>query len=226
MKNIISVLFALLLSGCGTTDDKDLGRVMPLGDSITYGIEDGESLQSMTGGYRRYLWKKLIEGEYTVDFVGSVISGDRLTPEIDPEHEGHPGWTSYEIAEKMQTYLSNSNPDTILLHIGTNDHSTSVVGVTTILNEIENHAEETKSTINVIVALIIDRSYYTDLIISGFNHNLELIIKERIKAGHKNLTLIDMHDDAGLIEEDYANGTHPNSAGYEKMAEVWFNALK
>jgi len=34
-----------------------------------------------------------------------------------------------------------------------------------------------------------------------------------------------MEHDAGLTSGDYADETHPNSNGYDKMADVWLDAL-
>ena len=203
-------------------------RIMPLGDSITY---DDTHADHRAGGrpsglrtaYRNHLWYMLSDNNYSANFVGSVIAGEDFTPAFDPENEGHPGWTSYDIAEKTYAYMSQSKPDIVLLHIGTNDHSSNVSGVSDILNEIDTYEKNSAHPIRVYVALIIDRQM-PDYKIVGFNTNLEEMLYQRMLKGD-DLVLVDMYHDAHLTAADYIEYTHPNSSGYKKMARTWFNAL-
>jgi lysophospholipase L1-like esterase len=88
-------------------------RIMPLGDSITFGMG------STTGsGYRAELWRRLVEQSgYGVDLVGSARTG--TLPDID--HEGHSGWTIAQLSDSVDGWLAAATPDVVLLHIGTND---------------------------------------------------------------------------------------------------------
>jgi len=199
-------------------------RIMPLGDSITNGITDGKLKNNTRPGYRAPLWRKLKSANYAVDFVGSLKTGSSIKPTFDIDNEGHSGWTSYEIAEKLNKYLSYAQPNIILLHIGTNDRRTSVSGVKSILNEIDIYEKQSGRKIRVIVALIINRRIY-DPVIAGFNKKLKKLVMDRWENGDI-LTLVDMNKGAALHRSDYANNTHPNNTGYAKMANVWFNELK
>lgn len=60
-------------------------RVMPLGDSITYG-------SSTPGGYRLPLYVTLTNQGFNVDLVGTAT--DNAAAELGSEvnHEGHGGW--------------------------------------------------------------------------------------------------------------------------------------
>ncbi|NUK01368.1 hypothetical protein HRW23_30040 [Streptomyces lunaelactis] len=87
-------------------------RVMPLGDSITYGV--GSPTKS---SYRSALWDRLDGQTKSLDFVGSAQSGQ--LPDID--HEGHPGWRIDEIADVAGCNLPHYRPNVVTLHIGTND---------------------------------------------------------------------------------------------------------
>src|SRR5262249_13855023 len=88
-------------------------RVMPLGDSITYGV--GSSSGS---SYRADLWRRLVtQAGYNIDFVGSQRSGSLP----DTDNEGHSGWRIDQIAASVDGWLSTYQPDVVLLHIGTND---------------------------------------------------------------------------------------------------------
>ena len=196
-------------------------RIMPLGDSITYGVDKPESELS---SYRNDLWYQLEDAEYSVDFVGSGSAGESITPAFDTDNEGHPWWTSYEIADKVYNFLADNQADIVLLHIGTNDHDDSPAGVEDILNEIDLYEANYHHPIEVILALIINRQTH-DQTISDFNNNLINMANSRIANGDK-ITIVDMEYDAGFTTSDYADDVHPNNTGYEKMATVWYSVLK
>lgn len=203
--------------------------IMPLGDSITYDdrhsdYEGAARPASIRTGYRSHLYYKLQDASYETDFVGSRIAGDKVIPAFDPDNEGHPNWTSFDIAEKVYGYLTQNHADIVLLHIGTNDHSTSILGVDSILHQIDLYEQQTGRSVRVMVALIIDRQYQTDLTIQVFNEKLRKLIAWRASGGD-SLTMVDMYRGAGLTKADYADNTHPNDFGYQKMSTVWFNAL-
>src|SRR5689334_447850 len=87
-------------------------RVMPLGDSITDGIQT-------PGGYRIGLWQRMAAGGFRVDFVGTQFNGPASLG--DHDHEGHPGWRIDQIDANIVGWLRATTPHTVLLHIGTND---------------------------------------------------------------------------------------------------------
>ena len=108
---------------------------MPLGDSITYGVNDlGD------GGYRGPLLALAVAAGRKITFTGSLSNGPTsVSGQIFPQkNEGHSGWGISEvnpnsggnagIATVIPTPAFNSGsggvPDIILLHIGTNDQGT------------------------------------------------------------------------------------------------------
>src|SRR4051794_30404103 len=84
-------------------------KIMPLGDSITYGVGT-PGLDS----YRTDLYRRLTNAGLNVDFVGSQTSGTGT----DRNNEGHPGWTITQISANIDRWLDAYEPDVILLHIG------------------------------------------------------------------------------------------------------------
>jgi hypothetical protein len=114
---------------------------MPLGDSITYGYTDGSLNNKMTVGYRQKLYLDLISLGYNIDFVGSLISGESVSPAFDCDHEGWPGYTDDQVADKIYKWLDANPPDIVLLHIGTNALDTNPADVEQILNEIDRYSE-------------------------------------------------------------------------------------
>jgi len=199
-------------------------RIMPLGDSITFDQTSGEKRPtSKRSGYRSHLWYSLKKSGYKVDFVGSQTAGSAIKPPFDTHNEGHPGWNSYEIANKAYSYMVKAKPNIVLLHAGTNDHSTSIKGMNSLLNEIDIYESNSQTQVRVIVALIINRRS-GDLIIEGFNKKLKKLIQERWENGDI-ISTVNMFKDTKLTKEDYYDNTHPNSKGYKKMAKVWHKAL-
>lgn len=204
-----------------TSEVYSANRIMPLGDSITYGItSEGEG----NSGYRNYLWYSLQGAKMDVDFVGSVTGGISVTPSFDTDNEGHPGWDQFEIAEKTTSYLRRSQPNTILLHVGTNDRgTTNPDGINQILNLVDMYELENNATVDIHVALIIDRKEH-DGRIEIFNRRLADLLQQRISNGD-NISIVDMYNNAGLTDANYGDPTHPNNSGYQKIANTWFQAL-
>jgi lysophospholipase L1-like esterase len=125
-------------------------KIMPLGNSITFGEDSSPEHQEQTTpenciAYRKALYNLLIGAGYTFDFVGSQHSGwDAGLPQNDIDsldycdNAGFPGLTpgqlntllltstnpryggDCELSYCPQNYLEVFDPDIILLHIGTN----------------------------------------------------------------------------------------------------------
>ena len=83
---------------------------MPLGDSITLGVN---------GGYRNNLYTGLQQNNCGVSYVGTQV--DANTRVADKDHEGRPGWTIGDIAGSVNGWLASTQPGIVLLMIGTND---------------------------------------------------------------------------------------------------------
>jgi len=202
-------------------------RIMPFGDSITYGdsYEDGENPRpsSVREAYRSHLYYKLRDINYSADFVGSLVAGESVSPSFDPDNEGHPGWSSYRLADSTVEFLEKNPPNVMLIHAGSNDHSDNIHGVENILNWIDYYEVQSQTKITVVLALIINKKEYESLI-TRFNDRLRDMANQRIAKGD-SIVVVDMENDAGLNHSDYADNTHPNSRGYDKMANVWFSSI-
>src|SRR5215471_8541351 len=99
-------------------------KIMPLGDSITFGYNAQDETQGQGGGYRFPLSQLLISAGLNINFVGSLKNGPPNWPYNS--NEGHPGACIADIANGItpvnqggQGWLSLAQPDTILLMIGT-----------------------------------------------------------------------------------------------------------
>ncbi|WP_242928738.1 Ig-like domain-containing protein [Pontibacter vulgaris] len=219
-------------------------RILPLGNSITF---DSRTDDTRNDGdkrsYRYKLSQQLKQAGYSVDFVGSRYSGYNFF--ADANNGGIPGIRDDQVARMLATgfnardgvqetpgpYLESYPADIILLHIGTNQVNESPADVESILNEIDKYEASSKTSITVILAQIINRvSGAEKEITSAFNRNIKAMAEARIAKGDK-IVIVDMEKGAGFVYElepngDMADNLHPNTVGYDKMANVWFAALK
>lgn len=199
-------------------------RIMPLGDSITFGTYgSGDNRpSSLVTGYRQPLYLSLSGANHDIDFVGGLIAGQSANPAFDADHEGHSGWTAPQVAATVYDWLVANPTDIILLHIGTNNLTTSSIHVESILDEIDRYEDDYNVEITVVLARIINRVYYSSRT-TAFNQNVAAMAQSRIANGD-NIVLVNM-ESALNYSTDMVDNLHPNETGYNKMATVWFVAL-
>lgn len=103
-------------------------HILPLGDSITQGGRNDREEYT----YRWPLFGMLVDVGVEFDFVGSMtngLHGDAKWPgeykgrAFDPHHEGHYGWKTAAVREKLPEWSRSwsAAPDIVLIHLGTND---------------------------------------------------------------------------------------------------------
>ncbi len=201
-------------------------RIMPLGDSITHGVVGGGG--SYQGGYRQKLWEMMTSAGYNVDFVGSqTVNSSGM---VDPDHEGHSGWwTSHEskgLYENILGWFTGIlNPHVVLVHIGTNDTGDSGTFPKAIdrLDALVERIAEAQPGAVIVVSTLLERSAGSySLITKHFNP----FVRERVLAHQlkgRKVRFLDMN--AYVPISDMPDSLHPNEAGYEKMAQGWFDAI-
>jgi lysophospholipase L1-like esterase len=191
-------------------------KIMPLGDSITFGWPD-----PAYGGYRHLLGSLLANDGYSVDFVGSQQSGKGAIP--DPDNEGHPRWTISQIQDGIDTngWLETYQPDLILLHIGTNDimqgqAAAAPARLSALLDDILKRLPQA----HIIVAQIIpDRQGISRAIVA-----YDAAIPAIVASKGARVSLVDMQH--LLTPGDYGDIIHPNDGGYDKLARAWEAAIR
>jgi endo-1,4-beta-xylanase len=193
---------------------KVITKVMPLGDSITDGL-------TVPGGYRIKLWKSITNDGLTVDFVGSLSNGP--TELGDKNHEGHSGWRIDQIDTNINSWMDTYKPQIVLLHIGTNDISqkynldNAPARLSALIDKI---CAKLPSGGKLYVASIIPLSYAD---VKTYNAQIPGIVQNKSNQG-KPVYMVDMY--SALTVSDLADGVHPNAVGYNKMADVWYKAIK
>ncbi|EUC34776.1 carbohydrate esterase family 3 protein [Bipolaris zeicola 26-R-13] len=197
-------------------------RILPLGDSITWGWHP-DSQDHGTDGYRAQLLRNLILGWYqSVDFVGTQHSGFMF----DNDNEGHVNSTIGEIMGAMMAALQ-MQPNIVLVHVGTTDLDRSDSALwkdaPQQLGKLLDAILEACPDAVVLVAKIIQAlNQRTGDNIRAFNEAVPEVVEEKAKKGFK----IRVVDQSVVSVYELADGLHPSHAGYAHMGMVWFDAIK
>jgi len=189
-------------------------KIMPLGDSITDGY-------FVPGGYRIDLWQYFTDKGYQINFVGSLTNGPNSLP--DKNHEGHSGWTIAQIRQGIELWLERSQPNVILLKIGTNDmFQVNFASAPARLQDLLSRMKEILPEAKILVASIprINEPSFNQKVID-YNQEIAALLQ---REEYRDIVFVDIYQ--AIAVEDLPDGVHPNSLGYKKMARSWIDALE
>lgn len=220
-----SLPIALHAATSGTRSHRALSgkvTIMPIGDSITYGVIDSHS-KTQTGGYRTYLWQALTDNGYRVNFVGTEANGPQS---IDRHHAGYRGKTIEQIADLVNDQMIKQKPDVVLLLAGTNDilQDRDLDNALQRLSRFIDQILETSPKTTVLVGTLPPntRSDNNPAQIRDFNLALAEVV-DRQRRQDKNVERVDLYN--RLTRTDLQDQTHPTARGYKKIAQAWFEKL-
>jgi lysophospholipase L1-like esterase len=203
---------------------------MPFGDSITQGF-------NVAGGYRAPLFHLALAADRDITFVGSA--SDYSVPTVDgmafpKNHEGHGGYTiegNNGIAQFVSSSIPNYEPNIITLMVGTNDinGNNNLSDAPNRLGKLLDSIFMRDANILVVLAQIVPtRSDGTNNAIKTYNAAMPNLVSTRVGKG-QHIVLVDMYtaftNDANYKQSLLGDNLHPNQAGYDAMADVWFDAL-
>jgi len=213
-------------------------RIMPLGDSITFGIG------SSGGGYRVDLFRRALADQRNITFVGVVAPGGSNTPNgpnmvngqpFPRNHEGFSGFTisgggAGSLAAQVDNAINVTDPNIVLLMIGTNDINGNInranapARLGALLDQISNDAPD---ALLVVAQIVPTQTAATNTAVQAFNAAIPGLVQTRAAAG-KHVVLVDMFTPfitnanfAGLMNDNL----HPNDTGYVVMAQTWYAAI-
>ncbi|KAL6796442.1 carbohydrate esterase family 3 protein [Trichoderma sp. SZMC 28012] len=193
-------------------------RLMPLGGSITYGVESSDR-----NGYRKYLQDMLIADGNNVTMVGSRSAGSMS----NNDHEGWRGFRIDQIESKAKGSVQHLMPNLITINAGSNDCIQDF--------DIERIGKRMGNMLDVIWAA----SPNSTIILSNLILSLDTEVESRIEWANdqfrgialskqsegRKIVFADMHSQWGPKENDISDGTHPNDQGYYKMAKIWYKGV-
>ncbi|GAA4232755.1 hypothetical protein GCM10022254_33540 [Actinomadura meridiana] len=189
-------------------------RVMPLGDSITYGT--GSSTGS---GYRAELWHSLDGTAKDLDLVGSQQSGDLP----DRDNEGYPGAMINDIARRADSAVPLYDPNVVLLHAGTNDmdRGDAAAAPAALGSLIDQVFEDAPKATVLVSTLVPSKNSATEAKIEAFNKQIPGVVDQRARTG-KHVAVVDMSE---VTTDDLSDYLHPNDRGYTKMGDEFEDAI-
>ncbi len=207
------------LNGPSPAFAEDVVRIMPLGDSITQGNRRQNS-------FRRELWHALRETGLQVDFVGSQRRnhwGGPPNRDFDLDHEGHWGWRLDQVLARIDQWTAASQPDIVLIHLGTNDlaQGKEPDAIMEELVELITMLRDQTPQVSILLAQLIDNAFLSSRI-QALNRLIPTIQAHSTQTSP--IIIVDHWTGFDPSEHTY-DGTHPNDAGEGLMARKWTEAL-
>lgn len=200
--------------------------VLLLGDSITEG-----SWRTTRVPYRLPLWKQLRANNHAVDFVGSWRGfqgdywplGELLWPWHDLDHEGHWGWETGEVLERLPEWLQGYQIDIALVHLGSNDidRGQSVESTIAELTEIIGLLRDKNNQVVILLAQIIP---IRGVDVTPYN-NAIAELPQTLGSEASPMVIVDQHSGYNLALHNY-DKYHPNEKGAQRIANIWYGALR
>ncbi|EAQ87690.1 hypothetical protein CHGG_04309 [Chaetomium globosum CBS 148.51] len=197
-------------------------RIMPLGASITYGTASSDG-----NGYRAALRNHLVSGPGNkVNMVGTRQSGSMR----DRDVEGWPGFRIAEVRAKAMApgCVPHYRPNVVLVNAGTNDatQNFSVDGAGARMEGLVRDLwAASPRAVVVLSTLLVNKNAEAERNVRVINAQYVDLARRLREGERKRLVLVDMHGPDGPTTADLADDTHPNDAGYRKMADIWFKGL-
>ncbi|KAH7088248.1 SGNH hydrolase-type esterase domain-containing protein [Paraphoma chrysanthemicola] len=196
-------------------------RIMALGDSIT----------GSPGCWRAFLWQKLQQANIkNTDFVGT-LPGQGCGFTYDGENEGHGGYTATKIADEnlLPGWLSATQPDIVMMHLGTNDvwSNISPQNILIKFSKLVDQMRASKPTMKILVAQIIPMNPSGCAACGSRVVALNAEIAKWAVTKNSTASPIQVVDvwtgfDVASMTGD---GVHPNAAGTQQLATKWYPAV-
>ncbi|RYD74048.1 MAG: hypothetical protein EOP84_20560, partial [Verrucomicrobiaceae bacterium] len=227
---LLAALFSLSCSPAALS--QGVPKIMPLGDSITWGAHRTETIP---GGYRKELGNRLTGAGTTYDFVGHGTGNP--APGLDPHHNGNNGIRTDQVLTNIQQWMT-VNPDIVLMKLGTNDMLQKVPvhvaaeNIRTLIHRITDNAPNRRLYVATIIPIVETRDGRTAAewapIVNAYNAEVRKLVAEHAAQGRK-VRLADAHANIVYTDPNPANnffqptdGTHPATAGYKQLGAFWF----
>jgi lysophospholipase L1-like esterase len=206
-------------------------RIMPLGDSITFGFipNSGQS----NGGYRVELFRQAVLDDRNITFVGTNPRGANGPNEVEGQpfprdNEGISGDTIPGVAGRVDAALAATQPDIVLLHIGTNHlYGGLPANIPGQLADLLDQITETAPDALVVVAQITPLTGPNNGV-EEYNATIPAMVEERVDEG-KHLMLLDIFTPfsaSGSLAQRLPDSVHPDVEGYAVMGRTWYEAIE
>ncbi|MBI5725530.1 MAG: G-D-S-L family lipolytic protein [Planctomycetes bacterium] len=209
-------------------------KLVCIGDSITQGGVMRQTGKTYTS-YRYPLWKMFVDENIQVDFIGSMTvsqflgfqGDDYKGKKFDCDHEGHGGWTTAAIAEKLPEWIEKYTPDAAMIQLGTNDMSKTKEIEPTI--QAMTGIIETLRKKNPKVLILLGQTFQEGGSFPAMRKAM-VELAEKLTKAESPIVIVDYTK--GWVCKPDAKDTctidwvHCNERGAEIMAKKWFEVIK
>ena len=213
---MFGMLMVSLGTPCPAQTKMNLGKIMPLGDSITKGAP--------AGAYRDPLSTLLKNAGYTFQFIGTLTENPSaaLTAAGQDHHEGHSSMGMEWIDANLTNFFTANPPDCILLAIGANDvGGATVPELKARMDKLVTDIFSLLPKVKLYLASVTPQTGPIMTKIREFNQLIPGIVASHQAKG-RQMIYVSME---ALNLQDLEDNVHPNAAGSLKMAQAWHAAL-
>ena len=194
-------------------------KILPVGDSITFGI-------NQEGSYRIELFHKALMAMQKITYTGTLQNGPTMVDGVafPRRYEATSGITIDGISTQITNNKTlNMASDIVLVHIGTNDmYMSNPGGAPMRLGNLLDKITTALPNALIAVAKIIPLPSGTAAV-NTFNAAIPGIVATRVAAG-KHIIIVDLN--TGFPSGDLSSdNVHPNPTGYAWMGDVWYKAI-
>ncbi|NGZ89850.1 GDSL-type esterase/lipase family protein [Psychroflexus maritimus] len=236
LKILILGISLMMFNACDKDDDStpkppstSTNKILPLGASRVEGARpEFES-------YRYELWKDLKENNWTFDFIGTQSDNSSYpsfnNENFDIDHEGRGGWTSGDILQGLNDWLSQTgSPDFVLFSspggndiLNEQDYNQTISNVNAIIEALQSN--------NPNVTIIIEQPAqgHSDFMTTEFTNAFNQIRQDVLTIATNQTTTsskviaVDMF--TGFNNSHLADEVHYNEAGAKFIATRYYNVL-
>lgn len=211
-------LFSSALGGQERKDKENTRKrftVLGLGDSIT---EGGENFQS----YLFPLWEKLYATGYHFDFIGPNSCKCRIG---SINNAGFSGKSAEFLDAHIDSIYQKYQADIVLLHSGHNHFESEkpIAGIIAAQESIIRKIRAINPNVKILVAQVIPSGKLPKY---SYIPELNKSIANMVKCQNSdNVLLVNQAKGFDWKEYTLSDQVHPNAAGAEKIAKMWFKAL-
>ena len=228
-----ALIFVLLCCALATALTAQI-KLMPVGDSITWGKINNAPPPAGTQGYRKPLYEQLVGKSITfvgdsgaVNYQGHFTDNARI------------GWFLPDSSFDVTKALTKHKPDMVILHIGTNnigkgfpvgDYATSGTLMYQLFNVVKKITDNSDVK-NLLLCKVIPKfsSSGEEVETVSYNNAVEIMLNELSSLERSKITVIDMWTPFYANKNSYYNydvdKIHPNQTGYAAMANVFYNYI-
>jgi lysophospholipase L1-like esterase len=232
LRRVGAVLLALVAAGCGgksssstspsqTPSGFDFGRNDPLkatafGDSITYGVLEQK---------RRIVIPILVTGNNYPTLLEDRLQG--LDAGWRVVNRGVPGETTRQGVARISSVLTIDRPGYVLIMEGTND-ATKDFDTALILGNLEAMVLAVQGNQSIPIIATIPPNFRNHPGAVAIVEEMNVLIRGMAKA--RGIVLAEIYE--GMNDRDLwgqaenRDPLHPNEAGYRKMADIWYDAMR